>query len=224
MSSSSVDSSIFSYGVMTGGRRTLARGVGFWRKRRGLRFDNAALRELPVDSEPRNFVRSRVVGACLSRVLPTPLANPQLVIAAKEPLALVGIDLLDRRGDEEGGGEDNKALPIDELTPLLAGNALFDGSEPTAQCYCGHQFGYFSGQLGDGAAISLGEAVLDDAGKEGAERWEMQLKGAGKTPYSRQADGRKVLVSKRAHRCPAASIASDDTSNTSLCLPYRNQY
>ncbi|CAM9848078.1 unnamed protein product, partial [Phaeothamnion confervicola] len=59
-----------------------------------------------------------------------------------------------------------------------------------AHCYCGHQFGSFAGQLGDGAAIYLGE-VVNRAG----ERWELQLKGAGLTPFSRTADGRKVLRS-----------------------------
>ena len=57
------------------------------------------------------------------------------------------------------------------------------------QCYGGHQFGNWAGQLGDGRAISLGEVVHDK------QRWELQLKGAGKTPYSRFADGRAVLRS-----------------------------
>uniref|UniRef100_A0A8D0N2L3 Selenoprotein O n=1 Tax=Sus scrofa TaxID=9823 RepID=A0A8D0N2L3_PIG len=72
----------------------------------------------------------------------------------------------------------------------FSGNALLPGSEPAAHCYCGHQFGQFAGQLGDGAAMYLGE-VCTAAG----ERWELQLKGAGPTPFSRQADGRKVLRS-----------------------------
>jgi uncharacterized protein YdiU (UPF0061 family) len=59
-----------------------------------------------------------------------------------------------------------------------------------AQCYGGHQFGVWAGQLGDGRAITLGE-VLNSKG----ERWELQLKGAGKTPYSRTADGLAVLRS-----------------------------
>lgn len=58
------------------------------------------------------------------------------------------------------------------------------------QCYGGHQFGSWAGQLGDGRAISLGEVVAG-----GGARWELQLKGAGKTPYSRFADGRAVLRS-----------------------------
>lgn len=57
-----------------------------------------------------------------------------------------------------------------------------------AHCYCGHQFGVFAGQLGDGAAMYVGEVVNRDK-----QRWELQFKGAGPTPYSRQADGRKVL-------------------------------
>ena len=66
-----------------------------------------------------------------------------------------------------------------ELADYFSGNKLLDGSETAAHCYCGHQFGYFSGQLGDGAAIYLGEVV------NGQDRWEIQLKGAGKTPFSR---------------------------------------
>ena len=67
---------------------------------------------------------------------------------------------------------------------------VLPGAEPAAHCYCGHQFGYFSGQLGDGATMYLGEVVNSKG-----ERWEIQFKGAGKTPYSRTADGRKVLRS-----------------------------
>ena len=63
---------------------------------------------------------------------------------------------------------------------LFGGNALLPGTEPAAHCYCGHQFGQFAGQLGDGAAMYLGE-VCTEAG----ERWELQLKGAGPTPFSR---------------------------------------
>lgn len=72
----------------------------------------------------------------------------------------------------------------------FAGNRLLPGSDPAAHNYCGHQFGHFAGQLGDGAAITLGEVVNVDG-----QRWEVQLKGAGLTPYSRAADGRKVLRS-----------------------------
>ena len=63
---------------------------------------------------------------------------------------------------------------------MFGGNRKLEGSVTAAHCYCGHQFGHFSGQLGDGAAISLGQVVNDNG-----EKWEMQLKGAGKTPFSR---------------------------------------
>eukprot|EP00955_Chlamydomonas_euryale_P094985 364904-Chlamydomonas_euryale.AAC.25 len=69
----------------------------------------------------------------------------------------------------------------------MGGCRVLPGSEPAAHCYAGHQFQMFSGQLGDGAAMYLGEVI--DAG---GARWELQLKGAGRTPYSRAGDGRKV--------------------------------
>ncbi|KAJ0403743.1 hypothetical protein ATCC90586_006553 [Pythium insidiosum] len=159
-----------------------------WRKR-SPQFDNAVLRGLPVEKESRAGVRP-VVGACFSRVQPTPIEDPELVVIAPDALRLVGIEVT-------ASGENAPVVPgeelvhVDELAPFLAGNELFDGSETAAQCYCGHQFGYFSGQLGDGAAIYLGE-VLSGSQRE---RWEMQLKGAGLTPFSRSADGRKVLRS-----------------------------
>lgn len=67
-----------------------------------------------------------------------------------------------------------------EAALFFSGNALLPGAEPAAHCYCGHQFGQFAGQLGDGAAMYLGE-VCTEAG----ERWELQLKGAGPTAFSR---------------------------------------
>jgi serine/tyrosine/threonine adenylyltransferase len=73
----------------------------------------------------------------------------------------------------------------------FSGNRLHPKSVPAAHCYCGFQFGSFSGQLGDGAAMSLGEILNPQTD----ERWELQLKGAGPTPFSRQSDGRKVLRS-----------------------------
>ncbi|TYZ64979.1 hypothetical protein PybrP1_005771, partial [[Pythium] brassicae (nom. inval.)] len=170
-------------------RSTVTRGRGVWRKGTPApdRFDNAVLRKLPVDAEVGSRVRA-VRGACFSRVVPTPIANPQLVIASVPALALAGIEVARRESDLAAPSDE--LVPVDELAPFLAGNKLFPGSETAAQCYCGHQFGYFSGQLGDGAAIYLGEVVND-----ARERWEVQLKGAGLTPYSRTADGRKVLRS-----------------------------
>src|SRR5207344_1598843 len=100
----------------------------------------------------------------------------RLIAVAREVAAMIGLP-----------GEDGAA---DGLVDVLAGNRLAPGMTGYAACYGGHQFGSWAGQLGDGRAISLGEVV----GAAGA-RWELQLKGAGRTPYSRSADGRAVLRS-----------------------------
>lgn len=82
------------------------------------------------------------------------------------------------------GGEGDGSRP--GLAAVLGGFRVVDGMDPYAACYGGHQFGHWAGQLGDGRALVLGEV---EAG------WELQLKGAGLTPYSRHADGRAVLRS-----------------------------
>ena len=102
------------------------------------KFDNAVLRELPVDKEYGNRQR-QVSGACFSLVDQMPVENPKLVSYSESALSLLGIKESD--------------LKDDGLVEILAGNQLVDGSQPAAHCYCGHQFGYFSGQLGDGAAM-----------------------------------------------------------------------
>lgn len=152
-----------------------------------LDFDNAVLRKLPLDTSDEPGVR-QVKGACFSRVKPQPLTKPRFVAVSHEALALLGL-----HGEE---------VMNDPLGPeYLSGSKVMPGSEPAAHCYCGHQFGHFAGQLGDGAACYLGE-VKAPPGQDPAllrenpsGRWEIQVKGAGLTPYSRQADGRKVLRS-----------------------------
>ncbi len=138
-------------------------------------FDNAFLRALPGDPEPRNFVR-QVEGALWTAVAPTPVAAPRLLAHSAEMARELGFS------DEE--------LASPEFAAVLAGNTLLPGSRPFASNYGGHQFGHWTGQLGDGRAISLGEVVLPGGGRR-----ELQLKGAGMTPYSRGADGRAVLRS-----------------------------
>ena len=140
-----------------------------------LRFDNTLIDTLPGDPEPRIFPR-QVQGAVWSAVEPTPVAAPQLLAHSREVAA------------ELGFSEADVASP--EFAQVFAGNALLPGMQPFASNYGGHQFGHWAGQLGDGRAISLGEAVLPDG-----QRRELQLKGAGPTPYSRSADGRAVLRS-----------------------------
>lgn len=80
--------------------------------------------------------------------------------------------------------------PTDEDVNILGGNRVTETMYPYAACYAGHQFGNWAGQLGDGRAITLGEWQTTSG-----KTWELQLKGAGLTPYSRRADGRAVLRS-----------------------------
>ena len=101
---------------------------------------------------------------------PTPVASPSL-IAFNHGLARdLGIDT----GDADGA----------TLATLFSGNALPEGAAPLAQVYGGHQFGHWNPQLGDGRALLLGEV------KNGTQRFDIQLKGSGPTPYSRMGDGR----------------------------------
>lgn len=152
----------------------------------GLRFDNRALRELPVETPPPGpedaaSTPRAVPGACFARVRPAPLLRPRVVALSEPALALLGLGAPPAEAEAEAAR-------------FLSGNALLPGSEPAAHCYCGHQFGQFAGQLGDGAAMYLGE-VCTAAG----ERWELQLKGAGPTPFSRWAlrrGGRRALPAR----------------------------
>ncbi|WP_426699979.1 protein adenylyltransferase SelO [Rhodanobacter sp. Col0626] len=139
------------------------------------RFDNMFVRDLPGDPERGARLR-QVEGSLYSHVDPTPVAAPHLLAYSAEMAAALGFS------------EADVATP--GFAQLFGGNAFLDGMQPYAANYGGHQFGNWAGQLGDGRAISLGEVV-----NATGERWELQLKGAGLTPYSRGADGRAVLRS-----------------------------
>mgnify|MGYP002816374766 CR=1 FL=1 len=76
----------------------------------------------------------------------------------------------------------------DELLDTLSGNHITNGSEPIAQAYAGHQFGHLVPQLGDGRAILLGEIIARNG-----KRYDIQLKGSGQTPFSRDGDGKSAL-------------------------------
>jgi len=140
-----------------------------------LRFDNRFVRELPADPIVGPH-RRQVHGALYSRVEPTPVAAPRLLAHSREVAALLGLE--------------PRFVDSPQFAQIFAGNTLLDGMQPYAANYGGHQFGHWAGQLGDGRAINLGEIVNDKG-----ERWELQLKGAGPTPYARTADGRAVLRS-----------------------------
>lgn len=142
---------------------------------------------------------ARLPSAFHTRLDPTPLAQPYLVHANAEAAALIGLDPAELAGPA--------------FTEVFAGNRIPPGAEPLAAVYSGHQFGVWAGQLGDGRAILLGE--VHHAGR----RWEIQLKGSGKTPYSRMGDGRAVLRSSiREYLCAEAMHHLGVPSTRSLAL------
>ena len=139
-----------------------------------MKFDNRFLDELPGDAE--TGPRRREVHAAWAEVSPTPVAAPRLIAHAREVSERLDLDPAE--------------IAEPSFAAVFGGNALLPGMRSYATAYGGHQFGHWAGQLGDGRAIGLGE-IVNRAG----ERWELQLKGAGPTPFSRGADGRAVLRS-----------------------------
>ncbi len=130
----------------------------------------------------------------------TAVPEPTLLAYSHEAAALLNLSASDR---------DDPAL-----LALLAGNAIPAGVVPTASAYGGHQFGVWAGRLGDGRAITLGSLC-----NAGGETWEVQLKGAGPTPYSRGSDGRAVLRSSiREYLCSEAMQALGIPTTRALAL------
>ena len=131
--------------------------------------------------------------------MPTPLPAPYLVAGSAPAAALIGLD--------------PAALAHPDMIATLSGNRVPSGSLPLAAVYSGHQFGVWAGQLGDGRAILLGE-VATPAGP-----LELQLKGAGATPYSRMGDGRAVLRSSvREFLCSEAMAALGIPTSRALAV------
>jgi len=116
---------------------------------------------------------ARLPGIFYSRVDPTPVRSPGLAVFNHALARSLGLNPQALSGS--GGAE------------IFAGNRLPEGAEPVAQAYAGHQFGYFT-MLGDGRALLLGEQITPSG-----ERYDIQLKGSGRTPYSRGGDGRAAL-------------------------------
>ena len=134
------------------------------------------------------------------RVSPTALPAPYLVSVNEKAAELIGLDAQEFRNPE--------------FVEYFTGNKILPGSEPISAIYAGHQFGSFVPQLGDGRAILLGEAV-----NETGERYDIQLKGAGLTPFSRMGDGRAVLRSTiREYLCSEAMHALGIPTTRSLCI------
>ena len=140
-----------------------------------IQFDNQFLKNLPADTQAENFIR-QVHDACYSWVEPAKVRQPQRVAYSIELAQQLGLS--------------SEFCMSDEFVQVFSGNQQLDGMQPYAMCYGGHQFGNWAGQLGDGRAINLGELVNTKN-----ERYILQLKGAGPTPYSRSADGLAVLRS-----------------------------
>ncbi|TVY02019.1 protein adenylyltransferase SelO [Cohnella terricola] len=108
-----------------------------------------------------------------TKLNPAPVGAPRIAVFNRPLAASLGLDPLELQGPEG--------------IAALAGNRIPDGAAPLAQAYAGHQFGYFN-MLGDGRALLLGEQITPQG-----ERFDVQLKGSGRTPYSRNGDGRAAL-------------------------------
>jgi uncharacterized protein YdiU (UPF0061 family) len=139
-----------------------------------LPFENSFVRALPADPIGSNVSR-QVTNAAFTHVQPTAVAAPSLLAWSGAMGERLGIERPATTGPD---------------VDVLAGNRVAPGMQPYAARYGGHQFGHWAGQLGDGRAITLAERIGTDG-----QRYELQLKGAGQTPYSRRADGRAVLRS-----------------------------
>ncbi len=129
-----------------------------------------------MKTQPPTFDNSytRLPERLYSQVLPRPSEQPELIRVNRELAAELGID--------------PEWLASGAGVQMVAGNTLPPGADPIAMAYAGHQFGTWNPQLGDGRAVLIGE-ILSPAG----ERFDIQLKGSGRTPYSRGGDGRAAL-------------------------------
>ena len=143
--------------------------------------------------------------AFYTHLRPTPLPAPYFVAASASAAASVGLD--------------PAALAREDFVAVFTGNVVPARARPLAAVYSGHQFGHWAGQLGDGRAILLGEL----RGPDGPV--ELQLKGAGMTPYSRMGDGRAVLRSSiREFLCSEAMAALGIPTTRALMVTGSNQH
>ncbi len=144
---------------------------------------------------------ARLPESFYAKLNPTPFQSPPYLIHAN-PAAARLIDL------------DPEQFTRPEFAGVFGGSMLAPGMEPLAMIYSGHQFGVYVPQLGDGRAILLGEVT-----NERGERWDLHLKGAGLTPFSRDGDGRAVLRSTiREYLCCAAMQGLEIPTTQALCL------
>jgi len=132
------------------------------------------LTKTTAESVPFDNSYARLPDHFYARIDPTPVASPRLIKLNVELARHLNLD--------------PEFLATETGVAILAGNRVANGSEPLAQAYAGHQFGHFVPQLGDGRANLLGEVIAVDG-----KRYDIQLKGSGRTPFSRGGDGRAAL-------------------------------
>jgi uncharacterized protein YdiU (UPF0061 family) len=162
-------------------------------------FFDAEGTAITADDLPFDNSFAELPPAFYTRLMPTPLPSPYFIAASGKAAALAGLD--------------PAALAQEDFVAVFSGNAVPPRALPLAAVYSGHQFGHWAGQLGDGRAILLGAL----SGPEGA--MELQLKGAGMTPYSRMGDGRAVLRSSiREFLCSEAMAALGIPTTRALML------
>ena len=163
-----------------------------------LNLNDTFNKELSADNITENH-RRQVFDAAFSFVVPKVPSLPKLVHVADEVANELGISI-----------EETKSAVF---LNLVSGSSIYPNSKPYSMAYAGHQFGNWAGQLGDGRAINLFEILHNN------QRWTLQLKGAGATPYSRNADGFAVLRSSvREHLCSEAMFHLGVPTTRSLSL------
>ncbi|MFC0251884.1 protein adenylyltransferase SelO [Massilia consociata] len=159
---------------------------------------------ITADELPFNNSFAELPPAFYTRLMPTPLPSPYFIAASAPAAALVGLDPQD--------------LAREDFVDVFTGNKVAVRSQPLSAVYSGHQFGVWAGQLGDGRAITLGDIATPNG------PMELQLKGAGLTPYSRMGDGRAVLRSSiREFLCSEAMAALGIPTTRALVLTGSHQ-
>jgi serine/tyrosine/threonine adenylyltransferase len=165
---------------------------------------SALVENRPADAAPQRVWNNRFHGlgeGFFTPMPPEPMPNPHWVATSPSCAALLDLPT------DWAQRADLNALDV------FSGNALWPAMRPLASVYSGHQFGVWAGQLGDGRALLLGE--LDTR----VGPMELQLKGAGRTPYSRMGDGRAVLRSSiREYLCSEAMHALGVPTTRALCI------
>ncbi|KAL0490656.1 UPF0061 [Acrasis kona] len=155
---------------------------------------------LHIDNINHNNVYANLTDSFYSIAIPTPVSNPYLISFNTRVANLIGIDFT--------------LNDTDKMIQYFSGNKLIPGSKPIAMSYSGHQFGYYTPQLGDGRAI-----LLTQIKSPNNQTWDLHLKGGGRTAYSRGGDGRAVLRSTIREYLGSEGVAALGIPTTrSLCI------